>query len=150
MVEVSEKAFEDTLEATLLAGGPDDNEPATSVRDRATAEGDFILGGFVQRKTEAYDRALCLIPEDAVAFVQATQPKEWIKLKNQYGTETRERFLQRLSKEVERRGTLDVLRKGIKDVGAKIQLATFHPSSGLNPELQKKNTRRIFSPWCAN
>ncbi len=112
MIDISEKNFEETIEAALLAGGPDDPEPGKIMRDRATAEGDFILGGYVKRKPEAYDRLLCLIPEDAIAFVQATQPKEWEKLKNQYGEETRERFLQRLAKEIERRGTLDVLRKG--------------------------------------
>lgn len=145
MKEISEKNFEATIEAILLAGGPNDPIPAKSLRDRPTAEGDFILGGFMQRKPEDYNRGLCMILEDAIAFVQATQPKEWNKLKNQYGVEAKERFLQRLSKEIERRGTLDVLRKGIRDVGAKIQLAFFHPSSGLNPELQKKYQANIFS-----
>jgi type I restriction enzyme R subunit len=145
MVEISEKNFEAALEAALLAGGLDDPEPATSVRERATSEGDFILGGFNQRQPEDYSRSLCLVPEDAMAFVQATQPKEWGKLKNQYGEEAKERFLQRLDREDERRGTLDVLRKGIKDVGARIQLAYYHPSSGLNPELQKKHAANLFS-----
>jgi type I restriction enzyme R subunit len=145
MVEISEKNFEAIIEAALLAGGLDDPEPTRTLRERATADGDFTLGGFTKRNPEDYNRLLCLIPEDAIAFVQATQPKEWNKLKNQYGLEARERFLQRLSKEIERRGTLDVLRKGIKDVGAKIKLVYFHPSSGLNPELQKKFQANIFS-----
>lgn len=145
MIDISEKNFEETIEAALLAGGPDDPEPSKILRDRATADGDFILGGFVKRKPEAYDRLLCLIPADVIAFIQATQPKQWEKLKIQYGEETRPRFLQRLAKEVERRGTLDVLRKGVKDVGARIQMAYFHPSSGLNPELQKKYQANIFS-----
>ena len=145
MVEISEKGFEATIEAALLAGGSDDPEQARTIHERTTAEGDFVLGGFNKRNPEGYDRLLCLLPEDAIAFVQATQPKEWAKLKNQYGVEARERLLQRLSKEIERRGTLDVLRKGIKDVGAKIQLAYFHPSSGLNPELQRKYQANIFS-----
>lgn len=145
MVDISEKNFEAVIEAILLAGGVDDPEPSRPLRDRATAEGDFILGGYARRKPADYDRELCLIPDDAVAFVQATQPKEWSKLKNQYGVETQARFKQRLSREVERRGTLDVLRKGIKDVGAKIQMAYFHPASSLNPELQKKYQANIFS-----
>lgn len=145
MVEISEKGFEATIESMLLAGGPDNPDPAKSLRERATAAGDFIPGGYHQRKPEDYDRLLCLVPKDVIAFIQTTQPKEWNKLKNQYGDEARERFLQRLSKEIEHRGTLDVLRKGVKDVGAKIQMAYFHPSSGLNPELQKKYLANTFS-----
>jgi type I restriction enzyme R subunit len=145
MIDISEKNFEATIEALLLAGGPDDPEPSKSIHERATEEGDFVVGEFSQRKPEEYSRLLCLVPEDAISFVQSTLPKEWNKLKNQYGEETRERFLQRLSSEIERRGTLDVLRKGIKDVGAKIQMAYFHPSSGLNPELQQKYIANRFS-----
>lgn len=144
-MEISEKNFEATIQAFLLAGSPEDPDPAKSIRERVTEEGDFVVGGFVHRKPEDYNRLLCIIPGDAIAFVQATQPNEWNKLKNQYGEEAKERFLQRLSKEIERRGTLDVLRKGIKDVGAKIQMAYFHPSSGLNPDLQKKYLANIFS-----
>ena len=42
-------------------------------------------------------------------------------LKKQYGDQAQPRFLRRLFREIGKRGTLDVPRKGVKDVGAKIQ-----------------------------
>jgi hypothetical protein len=51
----------------------------------------------------------------AIDFILATQPKVWERLKQHHGSEVKERFLKRLSSEIERRGTLDVLRNGIKD-----------------------------------
>ncbi len=65
-------------------------------------------------------------------FIYATQPKEWEKLKQQHGADVKPRFLQRLASEIAKRGTLDVLRKGIKDQGCKFRLAYFRPASGLN------------------
>ncbi|HSE84964.1 MAG TPA: hypothetical protein VLJ79_01945 [Candidatus Binatia bacterium] len=61
-----------------------------------------------------------------------TQPKVWERLKQHHGSEVKERFLKRLSSEIERRGTLDVLRNGIKDSGCSFKLAYFRPASGLN------------------
>jgi hypothetical protein len=49
-----------------------------------------------------YDRALCLIPRDAVDFVLATQPKSWQRLSEHYGAAVRERFVKRLASEIEK------------------------------------------------
>ena len=40
-----------------------------------------------------------------------------------------------LSSEIESRGVIDVLRKGVKDRGCTFHLVYFQPKSGLNPEL---------------
>ena len=66
-------------------------------------------------------------------------------MKQYHGAQVKERFLIRLSREVETRGTLDVLRRGIKDMGCKFNLAYFKPSSALNPELQELHAANIFS-----
>jgi type I restriction enzyme R subunit len=78
-------------------------------------------------------------------FVYATQPTEWDKLKQQHGAEVKARFLKRLASEVSRRGTLDVLRHGIKDSGCKFQLACFRPASGLNEALQTFYEANLFT-----
>ncbi len=51
----------------------------------------------------------------------------------------------RLAREVTRRGTLDVLRRGVKDSGCKLQLAYFRPSSGLNEELKRLYRGNLFA-----
>ncbi|RJQ30103.1 MAG: type I restriction endonuclease subunit R [Peptococcaceae bacterium] len=78
-------------------------------------------------------------------FIYTTQPREWEKLKAQHGAEVKQKFLRRLVKEIERRGTLDVLRKGIKDYGCKFQLAYFAPASALNVEHVRAYRGNILS-----
>lgn len=97
-------------------------------------------GGYHRRRSEDYDRELCLLPDDIVDFILATQPKEWEKLSQHYGLQVKERFLRRLSSEIERRGALSVLRTGVKDMGCTFRLAFFRPASGLNQE-----TRRLYA-----
>jgi hypothetical protein len=127
--EISERAFEEAIECSLLQYGPDACPgDATTVRESAPPYGDDsaspaddepLPGGYLRRRPENYDRALCLIPADVLDFLLATQPKEWAKLKQHHGAEVKPRFLGRLSREIGRRGALDVLRNGLKDSGCK-------------------------------
>ena len=117
----TEKDFEDHIEEHLLASG------------------------YHQQVTEDYDKELCLIPDEVIAFIQAAQPKEFEKLEQQYGVETAQKICYRLSRELTKRGVLDVLRKGIKDRGAKFNLAYFRPSSGMNPEHMRLYQANRFS-----
>jgi type I restriction enzyme, R subunit len=114
--DISERSFEDTIEAGLLQGGPD--APVGSPGAVHLASGtyeDMVPGRYRKRLPEAYDRGLCLIPRDVLDFIYATQPKDWERLEKQHGLEVKERFLKRISSEIKKRGVLDVLRKGVKD-----------------------------------
>ena len=143
-VTVSERALEDAVECALLRWSPDAcAENGEAVREISSAPyGDgFAAGSYLRRESAVhYDRDLCLLPQDVIDFLLATQPRTWARLKQHHGGEVRERFLKRLSKELERRGTLDVFRKGVRDSGCKFQLAYFRPASGLNEE-----TRRLHA-----
>ena len=44
-------------------------------------------------------------------------------------------FVQRLASELDKRGTVDVLRRGVVDRNITIRLAYFKPAQGLTPEL---------------
>ncbi|MCB1034880.1 MAG: hypothetical protein KDD47_13705, partial [Acidobacteria bacterium] len=145
--EISERAFEEAIEAALLRFGPDAYEwEAGVLRDAGVAPyGEMPPGGYRRRETRDYDPGLCLLPRDVVDFVLATQPREWKKLEQHHGTAIRERFLQRLAAEIGRRGCLDVLRRGIKDSGAKISLAYFRPASGLNEETGRLHAANLFA-----
>lgn len=126
-VEVSERKFEAPIECALLQHAPDACPgDSTAVRESAAPYGEEpIPGGYRKRRPEDYDRGLCLIPKDVIDFLLATQPKEWDKLEQHHGADLKERFLGRLSREIGRRGALDVLRNGIKDSGCKFRLAYF-------------------------
>ena len=145
--DISERAFEAAIECALLRHGPDAcPDDAAAVRESAPEFGDEPLpGGYLRRRPEDYDRGLCLIPADVVDFLLATQPKVWEKLKQHHGADVKPRFLGRLSREIARRGALDVLRNGVKDSGCKFRLAYFRPASGLNEELQRLHAANLFA-----
>ncbi|HUQ92328.1 MAG TPA: type I restriction endonuclease [Bryobacteraceae bacterium] len=107
----------------------------TSEKDFETTVFEHLCeNGYVRREREKYDRQLCLDSEILFSFLYATQPQTWERLKTQHGEQVKERFLRRLTGEIEARGTLDVLRKGVVDLGCKFDLAYFRPESSLNEE----------------
>lgn len=101
-----------------------------AAHDWLYAEGDF----------SAYDRARAVFPADVVSWVQTTQPKAWEALTKNHGASAETVLLDRLRKQLDDRGTLDVLRHGIELLGLRqpLQLAQFKPALAMNPELQAK------------
>src|SRR5689334_1446291 len=81
-----------------------------------------------------YDRRRALFPADVLAWVQETQPKTWNLLTKQHGASASETLLNRVRDQIDRRGTLDVLRHGLELVGLKEPLlaAQFKPALALN------------------
>ena len=143
-VDISEQAFEDAIEQVLLRGGADAPDGAVSARDPQMPFGP-ASGGYLKRGAADYDRGLCLIRGDALNFVLASQPREWERLRQHHGDDVEERFLIRLASEIARRGALDVLRNGIKDMGCKFRMARFRPASGLNEETRRLYEANLFS-----
>jgi type I restriction enzyme R subunit len=145
-MDISERNLEATIEAALLAYGPDAPLSDTeTLQEPPVVYGDTLPGGYHKRRPDEYHRGLCLIPRDVIDFIYATQPKEWDKLKQQHGPDVKARFLTRLAREITRRGTLHVLRQGVRDSGCRFHLAYFRPSSGLNETLQKLYAANLFS-----
>jgi len=145
-IEISEARFEQDIEASVLRGGPDAEESATGrIAEPQPGYGAGHPGGYHQRRPEQYDRSLCLIPDDLVGFVQATQPETWEKLREHHGNDVRADFVKRVSGEIRKRGTLKLLRDGVKMTGRRIRLAYFRPVSGLNEALRTLYEGNIFS-----
>jgi type I restriction enzyme, R subunit len=144
-LDISERNFETVIEAALLTGGPDEVAEVDAVAEPVPAYGDYVPGGYRKRSPDDYDRDLCLDVGMVVAFVKATQPREWAALSEHHGPQVEERFARRLSSEIDKRGALDVLRRGIKDSGVKVVMAYFRPASGLNPEIQTLYEANMFS-----
>jgi type I restriction enzyme R subunit len=144
--EISERSFDEAIEFGLLRRGPDACPgEAPTIRETSPPYGETPPGGYRKRKPQDYDRTLCLLPRDVVDFVLATQPKEWKRLEQHHGAAVREQFIRRLAAEIERRGALDVLRRGIKDSGCKFRLAYFRPASGLNEETRRLHAANLFA-----
>lgn len=122
-MDTSEKSFESHIEKVLISP----------------------QSGYRKRNPNDYNRETCLDENTLFEFVYATQPKEWEKLKQQHGDQVKQLFIARLKKEIEARGILDVLRKGISDYGSRFNLVYFSPESTLNPEHAKVYQSNIFS-----
>ncbi|MGO9443338.1 MAG: type I restriction endonuclease, partial [Thiobacillaceae bacterium] len=82
-----------------------------------------------------YNRELALYPDDLLAFVQATQAKEWAKFKKWHNGQAEQVFIKRVAEQLDKHGTLELLRKGFKDRDAKFSLCQFRPANRKNPEL---------------
>ncbi|MFQ5859041.1 MAG: type I restriction endonuclease, partial [Anaerolineae bacterium] len=121
MVDVSEQNFEATIEQALLERG------------------------YHARRPQDYDKDLCLIPDDFFDFIFATQPEEWQIYQDQHGEAAKRRLLRRLGQQIDRRGTVEVLRRGLRDTGCRFQVAYFVPATGLNPELQRQYEANRFA-----
>jgi type I restriction enzyme R subunit len=118
----------------------------TAVHLEGTFEG-FIAGELTQRgwthgDPKDWNREVALDTAQLFGFVADSQPKQWAKLAGIHGDKLHERFLARLIKELDSRGTLDVLRHGITDYGVTLRLCHFKPAHGMAPDalsLYEKN-----------
>ncbi|MBU8541989.1 type I restriction endonuclease subunit R [Falsiroseomonas tokyonensis] len=111
MVDHKEKGFEAAIEDSLLAAG-----------------------GYQTGDPAGFDAALALWPAVLTDFLKASQPDAWAKLSKFHGAAVEAKVVALVAKELDLRGTLDVLRHGVTDSGVKLRLAFFRPASGLNPE----------------
>ncbi len=104
-------------------------------------------GRFEQGNSPDYSPELGMFKYEVIAFLQDTQPKAWEKITAVHGADADNRIIQRLFKELDLRGSLDVLRNGFIDYGVKFRMAFFKPETGLNDEtieLYDKNQLKII------
>lgn len=89
---------------------------------------------------QGYDSARALFPTDVLAWVQATQPQAWETLSKNHGSAAAATLFDRLRKQLDDRGTLDVLRHGVELLGLRqsLSLAQFKPALAMNPDLQAR------------
>ncbi|WP_103336818.1 type I restriction endonuclease subunit R [Amycolatopsis sp. CA-126428] len=91
----------------------------------------LVTSGWRPGDKDAYLPDLGLDPSQLVPFVEATQPDAWKTLEQFAGGNpavAEKEFLRLVAKQIDQRGTLDVLRAGVKDRGVRIKLAYFRPA----------------------
>lgn len=102
--------------------------------------------GYLLRTPGDFDRALALDKNLLIRFVRETQPEQWQKLESQYTASAEAELFKQLEKALKARGTLDVLRQGIKLIpGIQIRFCFFQPASSLNPDLVRHYEANILS-----
>lgn len=115
------------LICAALTGAPcDPGAPTNAVQQRpATYAAGWICGA-----AEDYDREYCVELAQLAAFLRETQPQVCEALDLGQDGLTRRKFLARLQGEVSKRGTIDVLRHGVKHGPHHIDLFYGTPSPG--------------------
>ena len=82
-----------------------------------------------------YDRRHALLPDDVLDFVKSTQPESWERHVQNYNGDSEQKFIQRLCQELDKYGTLHILRHGFKDRGAQFELCFKLPNTALNDDV---------------
>lgn len=100
----------------------------------------LIGHGWLKSDPKGYDVGLGLVPEVLAEFLQVSQPDEWKQLVGRHGAEAKAvaKVCKRVADEITGRGTIDVLRRGVKDSGVSFQVAFFAPAHELTPDLRAK------------
>lgn len=143
--QASERIFQDDILSQLQANG-------------------WLLGS-----QKGYNQALALYSEDALAFVQETQPAQWQRFCANHPKDSEQKFLELIAGQLakadpnatnadsRRFGTLGVLRHELRDRNARLSLCQFKPEHDLNPDTlarYAKNRLRVvpelvYSPWAS-
>ena len=110
----------------------------------AAIEAALLARGWTTGEKVHFDPALSLDPHELLTFVRETQPATWQRLvAKRRGSEpdSADAFVRRVAEEIDRRGTLDVLRRGVVDLGETFRLVYFRPTSGITPDLVARYAR---------
>jgi len=104
-------------------------------------------GGYTTGDASNYNPESGFFNDEVVKFLKDSQPKQWDRISSIHGANVENRIIQRIFKEMDLRGSLDVLRNGFVDYGVRFQMAYFKPASGLNPDavaLYNKNSLKVY------
>lgn len=99
---------------------------------------DYLLAHGYLKVASLFDAQKAIFPEEVIAFIRTTQPKEWDKLEALHGVKTSEQILTDLCKWMDSYGSLATLRHGFKCYGRTLHLAYFKAAHGMNPELEER------------
>ncbi len=113
----TEKAFERLIVAEMTgAGGWESGDPAD------------------------YDAELGLYPPDAIAFAAETQSKKWDRLVKLSGGKAaaRSAVLRRLASQLDRHGSVHVLRNGLSERGVALAMCQLRPAHAIDPDTEAR------------
>ncbi|PLW82525.1 restriction endonuclease subunit R [Kineobactrum sediminis] len=98
----------------------------------------MVAEGWLTGPASGYDRTTALYTEDLLAFYQEAYPGPWQKFSKNNPQDPAGALVKAVVRELDRHGTLEVLRHGFKVPGVKIDLCSFRPDHGMNPEAQAR------------
>ncbi|WP_355507502.1 DEAD/DEAH box helicase family protein [Xanthomonas cannabis] len=100
----------------------------------------LAASGWLHEEGDAglFGRASGLFLPDLLAWIETTQSDSWQRLGKTHGSTLPQVLAERLRKNLNERGTLDVLRRGVEMLGLRepLELAQFKPALAINPDIQ--------------
>ena len=106
-------------------------------------------GGYT-KTADTYDPALGLYVNTLVAFIKATQPKEWTRFENTCNSDPVRKFCNAFNNACDSLGLIAVLRHGFKHRGITFRVCYFRPESHLNKTataLYEQNICNVVRQW---
>ncbi|MFE6678275.1 type I restriction endonuclease subunit R [Streptomyces sp. NPDC057729] len=97
-------------------------------------EDGLLAHGWHKSLSNSYNHDIGIDTSELATFLRASQKDAWLRLQAEYGegeTASSQRFAKRVAEQIDKRGVLDVLRRGVNDRNVKIQLAYFRPAHTL-------------------
>lgn len=101
-------------------------------------------GGYGIGNPYNFDSKIAIDKDTFFNFIELTQQKKWKKYCSVYSDLAKENFINLFCNEVDSRGLLDVLRKGIKDRGIEFKVCYFKPETSINAETIKLYEQNIL------
>ncbi|MCU1785985.1 DEAD/DEAH box helicase family protein [Pseudomonas sp. 13B_2.1_Bac1] len=95
--------------------------------------------GWLVGTASGYDRRTALYTEDVLGYFKEAWPERWDKFAKANPKNPDDVLVQKLVRELEQSGTLDVLRHGFKLPAVKVELCSFQPDHGMNPDTLKRH-----------
>lgn len=81
-----------------------------------------------------YDKQLCVIPEDILAFIKESQPKKYQNIQTHLGATTDTKIVEAVAKSLRNNKTLKTLRNKLRISGERLDLVYFQPANNKTPE----------------
>ena len=81
-----------------------------------------------------YDKKLCIIPEDVLAFIIESQTKKYQKIQTHLGASTDTKIVEAVAKSLRNNKTLKTLRSKLRISGERLDLVYFQPANNKTPE----------------
>jgi type I restriction enzyme R subunit len=102
---------------------------------------------YLLRENKAYNNVTCLDADILFQFLQATQPKAVAKLKQYHKDLYEQKIIKRLNDQIQAKGIIEVLRKGITDgfTDTKLHLFYDRPVSAYNTDANALYQANLFS-----
>lgn len=102
---------------------------------------------YVQRESQHYNNVNCLDEEILFQFLEATQSKAVEKLKRYHKDLYHQKIIKRINDQIQAKGVIEVLRKGITDGFTDTKLRLFYdkPVSGYNTRANTLYQANVFS-----